>query len=179
MGFSRQEYWSELSCPPPGDLPNSGIEPTSLMSPELVGRFFTTSATWETQKTELRVMRTLSLSHRCDKQTLHTTHLKILAMDWICGDRQNWGLQGETAPPQRGSRGTYMALTPLHDKRLPGKARPRIFITSKELIISHRSSFHLETAQLWNHFPSAQTLFTLPDCVHRIFKGRLMFQCNT
>ena len=29
MGFSRQEYWSELSCPPPGNLSNPGIEPTS------------------------------------------------------------------------------------------------------------------------------------------------------
>ena len=32
MGFSRQEYWSELPCPPPGDLPKPGIEPMSLMS---------------------------------------------------------------------------------------------------------------------------------------------------
>ena len=30
MEFSRQEYWSALPCPPPGDLPNAGIEPTSL-----------------------------------------------------------------------------------------------------------------------------------------------------
>ena len=30
MGFSRQEYWSGLPCPPPGDLPNPGIEPRSL-----------------------------------------------------------------------------------------------------------------------------------------------------
>ena len=30
MGFSGQEYWSGLPCPPPGDLPNPGIEPTSL-----------------------------------------------------------------------------------------------------------------------------------------------------
>ena len=29
MGFSRQEYWSGLPCPPPGDLPNAGIEPGS------------------------------------------------------------------------------------------------------------------------------------------------------
>ena len=29
MGFSRQEYWSGLLCPPPGDLPNPGIEPAS------------------------------------------------------------------------------------------------------------------------------------------------------
>ena len=46
-GFSRQEYWSGSSCPPPGDLPNLGIKPTCLMSPELADRVFTTSATWE------------------------------------------------------------------------------------------------------------------------------------
>ena len=39
MGFSRQEYWSGLPFPPPGDLPNPGIEP---VSPVLEGRFFTT-----------------------------------------------------------------------------------------------------------------------------------------
>ena len=50
MGFSRQEYWSGLPCPPPGALPDPGIEPTSLMSPALPGGFFTTSATWEPQR---------------------------------------------------------------------------------------------------------------------------------
>ena len=40
MGFSRQEYWGGLPCPPPGDLPN----PCLIMSPELAGGFFTTSA---------------------------------------------------------------------------------------------------------------------------------------
>ena len=49
MGFSRQEYWSGLSCPPPGDLPNPGIELPSLLSHALAGRFFTTSGTWEAQ----------------------------------------------------------------------------------------------------------------------------------
>ena len=44
MGFSRQEYWSGLSSP--GDLPNPGIEPTSLTSPALAGGFFTSSFTW-------------------------------------------------------------------------------------------------------------------------------------
>ena len=47
MGFSRQEYWSELPCRPPEHPPNPGTEPLSLMSPALAGRFFTTSATWE------------------------------------------------------------------------------------------------------------------------------------
>ena len=44
MGFSRQECWSGLPCPPPRDLPDSGTEPTS---PALAGGFLTTSATWE------------------------------------------------------------------------------------------------------------------------------------
>ena len=47
MGFSRQEYWSGLSCPSPRDLLNPGIEPSSLMPPALAGGFFTLSATWE------------------------------------------------------------------------------------------------------------------------------------
>ena len=40
MGFSRQEYWSGLPCPSPGDLPDSGIKLTSLTSPALAGGFF-------------------------------------------------------------------------------------------------------------------------------------------
>ena len=47
MGFFRQEEWSGLLCPPPGDLPDPGIKPTSLTAPALAGGFFTTSATWE------------------------------------------------------------------------------------------------------------------------------------
>ena len=55
--FSRQQYRSGLPCPPPEDLPNPGIEPTSLVSPALAGRFFTTSTTWETPDTlRLRVL---------------------------------------------------------------------------------------------------------------------------
>ena len=46
-GFPRQEHWSELPCPPPGDLPNPGLKPASLRSPALAGRFFTTITTWE------------------------------------------------------------------------------------------------------------------------------------
>ena len=41
MGFSRQEYWGGLRFPSLGDLPHPGIEPRSLMSLALAGRFFT------------------------------------------------------------------------------------------------------------------------------------------
>ena len=47
MGFSRQEYWSRLPCPPQGPLPNPGIKPRSLMPPAFAGGFFTTSVPWE------------------------------------------------------------------------------------------------------------------------------------
>ena len=47
MGFSRQEYWTGLLFPSLGYLPDPGIEPPSLMSPALAGRFFTIRATWE------------------------------------------------------------------------------------------------------------------------------------
>ena len=40
IGFSRQEHWSGLPCPPRGDLPDPGIELMSLRSPALTGRFF-------------------------------------------------------------------------------------------------------------------------------------------
>ena len=65
MGFSRQEYWSGLPCPPPGDPPDPWIEPTSLTFPALAGGFFTTSVTWEPpgpQKTGLVAICMGSLS---------------------------------------------------------------------------------------------------------------------
>ena len=47
MRLSRQEYWSGLPFPSPGDLPDPGIEPESLESPALASGFFTTSASWQ------------------------------------------------------------------------------------------------------------------------------------
>ena len=43
MEFSKQEYWSGLPFPSPGDLPNPGIKPASPASPALAGRFSTTA----------------------------------------------------------------------------------------------------------------------------------------
>ena len=47
MEFSRQEYWSMLPFPTPGDLPDSGIEPRCPASPALAGGFFTTVSLWK------------------------------------------------------------------------------------------------------------------------------------
>ena len=50
VGFSRQEYWSELSFPPPADLPDPEIELVSLASPALAGGFFTTEPSVKPKK---------------------------------------------------------------------------------------------------------------------------------
>ena len=47
IASSRQEYWSGLPFPTPGDIPLPGIKLMSFMSPALADRFFTISATWE------------------------------------------------------------------------------------------------------------------------------------
>ena len=48
-GFSKQKYQNGLLCPPPVELPNTGIKTAPLMSPALAAGFFTTSTTWEAQ----------------------------------------------------------------------------------------------------------------------------------
>ena len=53
MEFSRQEYWSGLPFPAPGDLSNPGIETSSLASPTWASGFFTTSTTWEALKSKI------------------------------------------------------------------------------------------------------------------------------
>jgi len=63
MEFSRQEYWSGLPFPLPGDHPDAGIEPTSLVPPALAGRFFTTSAIWEALLLLQKVLSLHSWSH--------------------------------------------------------------------------------------------------------------------
>ena len=59
VGFSRQEYWSGLQCPPPGDLPDPEIEPASLLSATLAVRFFTTSTTYEAPITDTDIQKFL------------------------------------------------------------------------------------------------------------------------
>jgi len=55
MGFSRQEYWGGLPCPPPGHIPNLGIEPVSLSS-ALAGSFFTLVPSGKPYKIILKVV---------------------------------------------------------------------------------------------------------------------------
>ena len=49
-GILQARILEWVAMPPPGDLPDPGVEPVSLVSPALTGRFFTTSTTWEAPK---------------------------------------------------------------------------------------------------------------------------------
>ena len=90
MGFSRQEYWSGLPCPPLGDLSDPGIELRALMSPSLAGGSFTISATWEAHrciiiwkinwKMKPFLYPTFKIQHCCKKNRLS---LKIESNTWI------------------------------------------------------------------------------------------------
>ena len=84
MGFSKQDYWSGLPFLPPGDLPDPGIEPTSLASPALAGGFFTTSATGEAQGSQWNPLRIKKPEH-CIKQ-------KIIVVGWIIAPEDVWVL---------------------------------------------------------------------------------------
>ena len=69
MGFSKQEYWSGLSFPAPGDLPNPGIEPASLMASALAGEFFSTSTTWEAPKLPMQNKQIFKVAVGCMQVT--------------------------------------------------------------------------------------------------------------
>ena len=88
MRFSRQEYWSGLPCPPPGDLPDPGMEPVSLTSPALAGRFFTASTTWEAHSyhavhTSPQIIYSIRVSLDFDQLHLfsprHPLHLSVIS----------------------------------------------------------------------------------------------------
>ena len=68
VGFPRQEYWKGLPCPPPGDLPNPGIKPASLMSPALASRFFTTSTTWEAPNKHILILQEAYFNTKSDRK---------------------------------------------------------------------------------------------------------------
>ena len=60
MEFPRQEYWSGLQFPPPGDLPDPGIEPSSPVSPALAGDFFTTGVTIIAMENSIAILQKLN-----------------------------------------------------------------------------------------------------------------------
>ena len=87
MGFCRQEYWSGLPCPPPGDLPNSEIEPVSVRSLSLASKYFTTSAA-------LIVQFSTDITHAHRHRHRHVSMNLSMFVDPFIPDGSKWGLWG-------------------------------------------------------------------------------------
>ena len=79
MEFFRQECWSRLAFPALGDLPDPGIEPTSLVSPALAGGFFTISATYQAQEV---ISQSVSCSVMSNSLQPHGLQLTRLLYPW-------------------------------------------------------------------------------------------------
>ena len=79
-GFSRQEYWSGLPCPPARELPDPGIQPEPLTSPASANGFFTTSSTWEAWRRSQRrkfLIRAQQAIWGLDEGQLHVVWLSL------------------------------------------------------------------------------------------------------
>ena len=79
IGLLRQEYWSRLPFPSPGDLPNPGIEPSSLTPSALAGRFFST--TWEAQSCSIQNQKSTLTSHWSQKKKIHSNKDRLLLLN--------------------------------------------------------------------------------------------------
>ena len=78
MVFSRQEYWSGLPCPSPGDLPNPGIKPTSLASPGIGRQILYHCTTWEaSQFIILNQLKYKSLLSKC-----YVVQSRLIGLNW-------------------------------------------------------------------------------------------------
>ena len=113
MGFFKQEYWSRLLCLPLGHLPDPEIEPISLRSPALAGRFITTSAPWEAHLS-------------------HPDFLEAISLKWDLNLIKSWAIEGkqcnlfsfESACPGRAySSFSFGFLTCLSNQELAQKGR--------------------------------------------------------
>ena len=83
MGFSRQEYGSDLPFPPPGHLSNPGIQTAFLAFPELSGGFFITAATWEVWDFKIKEMKESKLYEEA-KGNQHTLGSENLKEQKVC-----------------------------------------------------------------------------------------------
>ena len=95
-GFSCQQCWSGLLCPPPGDLPNPGMELAPLTLPALASRFFNTNANWEATCLPLLVVKKTQVSHTHRITKLDGVYLgQLFPVSPLC-EWVNWGPKKES-----------------------------------------------------------------------------------
>ena len=105
MEFSRQEYWSGVPFPTPGNLPDPGIEPASLA---LVGGFFTCSATWEA----IRTYRKKQIRLWCKTLLNCKVKVKVKSLSRVQLFSTPWTVAHQTPLPMEFSRQEYWSGLP-------------------------------------------------------------------
>ena len=88
MEFSRQEYWSWLPFPSPGDLPDPGIKPISLVSPALADRFF---ATQPPEKAPFSLGRSQKKIQSGSEYQIHISLVRSGLPSWLSVHKNFWG----------------------------------------------------------------------------------------
>ena len=93
--FSRREYWNGLPFSPPGDLPNPGIEPASLTSPALAGRFFITGIPGYTPIKNFKNKQERGMPSQCPGWETETVNDELLKSQ--CGQLKELKTPGKLA----------------------------------------------------------------------------------
>ena len=126
MGFSRQEYWSGLPCPPPGDLPDPGI-----MSPALAAGFFTTTATWVSENHS--VMSNTLWPHGLyspPRSSIHET-LPARILEWVAVPFSRGSSQPRDQTQVSHSAGGYFTIWAT-------RKAPYIYLLPHTYLLQHR-----------------------------------------
>ena len=148
MGFSRQEYWSGLPFPPPGDLPNPGIKLESLMYPALARMFFTSSTIWEAFWTQKAIYKSRLLLRTlfAEKADTHpgTAGLHTALRPHTCG-RSITAPRGTSLTGSYGQTWRTLSKEDLLGRRHPSwRSRPKFKADWGHLQEDHRVRLLLE-----------------------------------
>ena len=132
--FFRQEYWSRLPFPTPGNLPDPKIEPASLASPALAGRFFTTGATYKANSWMFSSVHSLS-------------HVWLFATPWTTARQASLSITNSQSPPKPMSIESVMPSNHLILCR-PHLLPPSIFPSIR--VFSNKSALHIRWQKYWS-----------------------------
>ena len=149
MGFSRQEYWSKLLCPPPGDLPNPGIIiKLKNYKNKISHKSSTFKKKWEDQTTLGSHSNSMTLGWSCphwDKrsppaQAVHTEPIYLVSLEGVCNNYFYFSLAMQGFP---GGSAYEISVPWLGMEPRPRPWEQWILITGNSLALFYRCEFTL------------------------------------
>ena len=134
-----------MPCPPPGDLPDSGIEPKSLMSPALAGGFFTSSVTWEALVIRILFTKYSFPTFLHSVQSL--SRVRLFATPWTVAHQASLSITNSQSLLKLMSIESVMAYNHLilcHPHFLPPSIFPNVRVFFQRVTSSHQVAQVLE-----------------------------------